>query len=476
MNTGPLGTASRSDLNFVRSSSISGAVRLANGTGIGGVTISRGAASGTTAANGSYTFSGLSQGNYTITPSLAGYVFRPTNLLVTIGPSKSGQNFTVANPVATTLAATAVALGNATLNGSVIGEGTQESRVWFEYGTSGSFNLATPIQIFPTNTNSVPVSAPLVNLTGGLSYNFRCVAANDNGTNHGTAMTFRMPFPGAGNAVSFDGVNDYIQVGVNPVLKLTTNITVEAWINATGPGNGSSGSGGVIVNKEGEYEFARYADGTLRYAIANSSPGWSFINTTVVVPLSNWTHFAFTYDSTVVGNNIRIYTNGVLAYSTNGTGAIGDTATSQNDFRIGGRQGLTQYFQGQIDEVRIWNAARSDSEIASNFQRRLTGSEPRLVASFPFNEGMGITTTDSGPNGLVGALTGGATFVVSGALIRDPIVTTLPATPVLATTATLRGTVNPSGEATSYFFEYGPSLTFGRTTTPQNIPGTGLAP
>ncbi len=476
VNTGPLGTASRSDLNFVRSSSISGSVRLANGTGVDGVTVSRGAGATTTAANGNYTFSGLSQGTYTITPSRQGYVFRPTNLLVTVGPGKSGQNFTVAVPVATTLAASNVVFGGARLNGSIVGEGTLESRVWFEYGTGGSFTVSTPQQVLATNINVVTVSGLVTNLAGGFNYNYRCVAANDNGTNYGATVAFRMPFPAAGNAVSFNGVNAHVQVGASPVLKVTTHFTLEAWIQATGPGNGSGGAGGVIAGREGEYLLARYADGTIRYALSNTPPpGWGYVNTGVIVPLNEWTHVAFTYNAVADTNRVRIYTNGVLAFSAQSSGTIGDFYPTQNDFRIGGRQATTQFFEGQVDEVRVWNVTRGDAEIQSNFQRRLAGTEPGLVACFKFDEGMGTTTADSGPNGMVGNLIGGATFVVSGALIRDPIVTTLPATPVLATTATLRGTVNPSGEATSYFFEYGPSLTFGRATAPHNIPGTGLA-
>jgi len=52
---------------------------------------------------------------------------------------------------------------------------------------------------------------------------------------------------------------------------------------------------GIIVNKEGEYEFARYPDGTLRWAVRNTSPGWAYQNTGVVAPLGQWLHVAFVY-------------------------------------------------------------------------------------------------------------------------------------------------------------------------------------
>ncbi len=470
-----IGLSSVSDVNFTRTSySISGAVRV-GGVGVPGVTLTLSGPGGDsiapTTANGTFSVNRLRPGSYTITPSFPGFTFLPANRLTTLGPNRAAQDFDILNPLATTLAASAVGFGNATLNGSVIGNGTLPTSVWFEYGATTNFGSATPVAVLAAGNGSSPFNQTAPDLNGGVNYKYRLVAANGNGTNYGAILTFLMPFPVAGNAVSFDGVNDYIQVGTNALLKMTTNITVEAWINPTGPGNGSSGSGGIIVNREGEYEIARFADGTIRYAIANTSPGWTFINTGVVVPLNTWTHFAFTYDINAIPS-IRFYTNGILAYSTNGTGVIGDLQANQNDFRIGGRQGSIQYFQGQIDEVRIWNAARSDLEIARDFQRRLSGAEPHLVAYFQFDEGMGTSTVSTSPNGLTGALTGGAAFGPSGAIIRDPLVATLPATPVLATTATLRGTVNPSGEATSYFFKYGASLAFGQTTVPQNLPAS----
>ena len=57
-----------------------------------------------------------------------------------------------------------------------------------------------------------------------------------------------------------------------PGLRVTTNLTVEAWIFPTGVGSDTT-YGSVILNKEGEYEFGRAPDGTLRWAIAQSNYG-----------------------------------------------------------------------------------------------------------------------------------------------------------------------------------------------------------
>ncbi|NCQ87103.1 MAG: LamG domain-containing protein [Microcystis aeruginosa W13-18] len=78
-----------------------------------------------------------------------------------------------------------------------------------------------------------------------------------------------------GKALFFDGVNDYINVGVKPSLKVNNNLTIEAWIN---PQQDSRTR--IIVGREGEYLLAiSGADNTLFYAIANSNPGWNWIST-----------------------------------------------------------------------------------------------------------------------------------------------------------------------------------------------------
>jgi hypothetical protein len=155
-------------------------------------------------------------------------------------------------------------------------------------------------------------------------------------------------------------VDDYVQVGAQSSLVMTNTASFTAWIHPTGPGSQPDG-GGIIINKEGEYEIARFSDGTIRWAFANTSPGWNWINTGVVAPLNQWTHVAVVYESGIV----KTYINGVLTHTHNGSGAIGDIDNTRNEFWIGGRQVLSEHFQGRIDEVRVYNRAISASEITA---------------------------------------------------------------------------------------------------------------
>jgi hypothetical protein len=206
----------------------------------------------------------------------------------------------------------------------------------------------------------------------------------------------------ASHGLSFDG-NSYVNVGNQPSLVVSNAITMQAWINPTGAGISSyPGVGGAFINKQGEYQVFRFADGTIRWAFTNTDPGWFTINTGYVAPLNQWTNITVTYDLGL----IKTYANGVLVHTYNGAGNIGDFNDATNEFEIGRSLGDESYFQGSIDEVRIWNKARTEAEIQADFNRELTGNETGLVGYWNFNSVNGNTVQDLTSNHNDGTLVG----------------------------------------------------------------------
>nr|NCS40427.1 hypothetical protein [Microcystis aeruginosa BS13-10] len=204
-----------------------------------------------------------------------------------------------------------------------------------------------------------------------------------------------------GKALYFDGVNDYINAGVKPSLELSKTFTIEAWIN---PQKQIQQYGGIIVNREGEYQVIIGADGTLVWAFANSSPGWTGISTGYVVKTNEWTHIAISYDNGL----IKTYANGLLVHTYDGAGSLGDAHPNEDEFRIGYRQaGFSQYFKGQIDEVRIWNVTKTQAEIQANLNQKLTGNEQGLAGYWNFEEATGNTVNDLTANKNNGTLING---------------------------------------------------------------------
>ncbi|MFM6408660.1 MAG: LamG-like jellyroll fold domain-containing protein, partial [Microcystis sp.] len=131
---------------------------------------------------------------------------------------------------------------------------------------------------------------------------------------NGIQRTLANPNPIArpeGKALYFDGVNDYVNAGTNSSLEVTNTLTLEAWIN---PQKQIQADGGIIVNREGEYEVAVWSDGTIRWAFANSNPGWNWINTGYTISTNQWTHIAVSYDKGL----IKTYANGSLVHTYDG--------------------------------------------------------------------------------------------------------------------------------------------------------------
>ncbi|PYJ61522.1 MAG: hypothetical protein DME24_06245, partial [Verrucomicrobia bacterium] len=398
VKTDIFGGGSQSGLNFERISySISGIVTR-GGVGLGGVIVTL---SGpltpvsVTASDGSFSFLRLPSGTYTITPSRPGTVFAPANRTVTLSPSQTAQNFSILLPTVTTLAATDVAFGDAVLNGRFEGEGTLATSVWFEYGTGGAFDSVTPTQVFAPGSVLLPVSAAVSGLSGGVTYNFRLVGANNNGTNYGAIQTFVMPFPPALTAVNLDGINDYVQVASNPFPGVTNTFTIELWVNPTATRAATpetvAGTFGVGLQR-----YAVFPDhGDNGYGAGHAGAGLSIGSNGISVfehganylpsllvysnSISDWTHVALVY----VNRQPQLYVNGTLVR----TGLTSTKTFVHASANLGGSAQAIGYgnYQGQLDEVRIWNVARSATDIQSGLQRRLFGTEPGLVAYYQFN-------------------------------------------------------------------------------------------
>jgi hypothetical protein len=165
---------------------------------------------------------------------------------------------------------------------------------------------------------------------------------------------------------------DWIDVPDDNNLDISTNFSLEAWLHPTSNGTGCCGNfGGIIFSKENSFEVARFADGSIQYALSANGAGtdWVWTNTGVTIPLNAWSHISFVKD----GNIVQCYLNGILSY----TSTTAPAALTANTYglRIGARVLQDQKFQGRIDDARIWNTARSNSEIVANMNSELTGSE-----------------------------------------------------------------------------------------------------
>ena len=102
---------------------------------------------------------------------------------------------------------------------------------------------------------------------------------------------------------------------------------------------------------------------------------------------AQWVHFALSWDGTAV----RAFVNGVQMAAKMSGGML---ATDKTQLTIGGNP-RGAYFNGDMDEFRVWNIARSATDILSTMHKTLVGNETGLVGYWKFDETMGMTAADS---------------------------------------------------------------------------------
>lgn len=166
-------------------------------------------------------------------------------------------------------------------------------------------------------------------------------------------------------------------------------ITVEAWVFPLSLPKVNEADEIVVRPYMSKEPYCSYALEISNYS-GSDSPRFFFQITDGTVPINpcyvsdnkeaqigKWAHLAATYDGSVA----RLYVDGILVGETQYTADIGAGDTG---FYIGGLS--YNYYNGLIDEVRLWNVARSQTEIQSTMNSTLAGNETGLVGYWQLDE------------------------------------------------------------------------------------------
>ena len=203
----------------------------------------------------------------------------------------------------------------------------------------------------------------------------------------------------AQNALLFNGSNSYVEIPY-AATNNPAQFTVEFWARVDG-GSGtfraplSSRQGGPPYNG---YNF--YANTGNTWNFTGGSGVWEGLSGPAVV-IGQWTHLAATYD----GTTYRFYVDGVLV----NTLVAGFSANTSRPMRIGA--GTTEistpnyYFPGAVDEVKIWNYARSASQINDNKNVNLPVPQTGLMSYYQFEDGLATSKTGINNGTLINAPT-----------------------------------------------------------------------
>ena len=192
------------------------------------------------------------------------------------------------------------------------------------------------------------------------------------------------------NGLLFNGSNEHLVIPKKPQLEIQNQFTVEAWIFAN---NWKAEQWrGSIVLKDSNTPVSGYGlrcgdNGRLSFMMGVGG-GWPEVFSDPVMNEKQWHHVAAVVDN----GNMSLYLDGQALISNTYTGT---PDASESDIFIGASPGFPdRNFDGIIDEVRIWNVARTEAQIADNTTTSFTGTESGLVAYFPMNEGTGTIATN----------------------------------------------------------------------------------
>ncbi len=206
-------------------------------------------------------------------------------------------------------------------------------------------------------------------------------------------------------SLAFDGVDDYVSIPHDESLSLTT-FTVEAWVNPSQIKNNWQ----PLITKENSSGNARnyglyIVPNEMRVLCSfyDTSSVWRSLYSINSLEMNQWNHISMSYD----GSSFNFYLNGILD---NSLSVVTTPFQNTEPVKIGKEISAYLPFSGEIDEVRIWNIARTSEEIQENYAQELTGSETGLVGYWQFNEGTGTTVTDLSANNNNGSILGDATI------------------------------------------------------------------
>lgn len=187
----------------------------------------------------------------------------------------------------------------------------------------------------------------------------------------------------SGNALDFDGTNDMVVVNTVPSLfsnPAANNFTIEAWVNPRG-----SLFTRIFFAQPSTTNFATLCTSTGNviyfYVVVNGTT--YSVATTTAITQNQWTHVAARWTAST--NTPQVLFNGVVQPTI--AGGSSSTGTS-GLMTLGTRPGGAQYFNGALDEVRVWSEARNDCQILANMNLSITGTQPNLVVNYVFNQGI----------------------------------------------------------------------------------------
>lgn len=219
------------------------------------------------------------------------------------------------------------------------------------------------------------------------------------------------------HALDFDGINNYVSLPASINDEITgNNATIEGWFYFRAiPGDfvqlvGETYSSPFDIN----VKFSIYmVGGSINVGFVSSNNLIGVSGTPLVAAdLNKWIHIAGTYDAT----NLTLYINGSQAAT------IGQTTplpATNGEWVLGRQTDDSFYFNGKMDEIRIWNSTRTAAEVLANYRKQVSVASSGLIAYYQMDQGVA-----GGDNTAITALTNSSNVLSLNGTLTGPFTRT----------------------------------------------------
>lgn len=194
------------------------------------------------------------------------------------------------------------------------------------------------------------------------------------------------------NVLSFDGVDDYVNMGNTLDLGLN-DLTMSMWVYPTKTQVQYTGIIGKPFYGALNGRYALYFETLNRVSFMIQSTAGGFnLNCPESIPTNQWTHITAVLDRDV---NAKIYYNGVLKATSANVNSSAVNLTVAKNFTIGTYDGGNRFFGGKMSDARFYYKALAQQEVVDLMNVRLKGDEAGLAGYWKLDEGAGAIATDS---------------------------------------------------------------------------------
>ncbi|MEQ9306420.1 MAG: LamG-like jellyroll fold domain-containing protein, partial [Marinoscillum sp.] len=270
-------------------------------------------------------------------------------------------------------------------------------------GNGIASNLSTSDNIvFTTDVTPISGGFVTVDILSG-------VATDLTGNGNDVSTQFSIDYIAPENVLDFDGTDDYVDLGSFSSLDNLNELTIEAWINV----DNFTDYDGIVssfssISSTVDLLLGGAGDATsqgIYFRVANGSNAYAYTTSAPLIA-DTWHHIVGVFNGNGATNadRFKIYIDGVeqsLVFSGTAPATTPSVAANMN---VGYYTSGGHYLNGSIDEVRIWNVARSKTQILGNLTNSIKTASG-LVASYDFNKETGTDLFDLSGNGNDGVLT-----------------------------------------------------------------------